>query len=381
MRRWREMLRGRAWTLAHASFLAAAIGCSRSELEAPACTAEAGIPVCDGSGASQGLSVLSAQPLPTLPCDPASQGFGTSPVMIVDSSSVYWASVSGACQNSGGFNGGPQEPQIASVIQRTSLCGGGAEVLVSPESGSVLNPSFAVSAQDAFAILGDNPFIHPPIVQVSLAGGCSSTFVSGSAPAFLAVDATNLYWTDQLADTVMKLPLSGGTPTALTASLGNTLYGLAVDGGGAYVQLWQVGIERIPLEGGSATLLAPTTDVGNLALQIVAAAGNVFWSSADTSTETTALSVVPETGGAPLVLTTDDVYGFATDGANVYWAVSTCGIAQTGCAGALKKVPARGGTPVTLSTAWTYQEPAAVAIDATSVYWTSGNTLMRFTPR
>jgi hypothetical protein len=58
----------------------------------------------------------------------------------------------------------------------------------------------------------------------------------------------------------------------------------------------------------------------------------------------------------------------ATDGQNVYVADLNGGII---------KVPVGGGAPTTLSTMAT----GVVAIDSTSVYWTSGNSVYRLTPK
>jgi hypothetical protein len=338
----------------------------------PSCADAGVVPVCDDdAGPPPGLEVLFTQPEPTLPCDIVT--YETSPALVVDSSSAYWMTPFAACGDNSGFD--VPIPQVSSVIMRTSLCGRGSRVAASPFSAQP-GSQFAVGPTALYEI-GDGG----TIVQASLGGGCSTSFVTGYFPVSLTLDATNLYWTDMEAETVMKLPLSGGTPTPLSPPLGNTLFGLAVDDAGAYTQLWTVALERLPLGGGPATPLVQTPyPVG--VEHIVAVGGNVYWSSWDESSTAAshALSTVPETGGTPIVLSNDPAYGFATDGDSVYWAVSTCGTDTTGCPGALKKVSG-GGTPTTLTTGWTYNGPAAVAVDATSVYWTSGNTLMRFTPR
>ena len=74
--------------------------------------------------------------------------------------------------------------------------------------------------------------------QLPLDGGTPATIASGQAdPAGIAVDATNVYWTNNAsgngAGTVMKVPLGGGSPTALASGQSNP-WGLAVDAVSAY---------------------------------------------------------------------------------------------------------------------------------------------------
>jgi len=347
-------------------------GCSRTGLDVPSCADGGVVPVCyDEAGPPQGLEVLFTQPEPTLPCDIVT--YETSPSLVVDPSNAYWMTPFAACGDNSGLQA---PPRVSSVIMRTSLCGRGSAVVAAPFTAEPSSP-FAVDPTALYEIDDQGT-----IARASLAGGCSTSFVTGHFPLSLALDATNLYWTDREAETVMKLPLSGGLPTPLSQPLGNTLFGLAVDDAGAYTELWTVALERLPLGGGDATPLVQTPYPVTVD-EIVTVGGNVYWTSwNDSSTPTSYfLSTVPETGGTPLVLSNDPAYGFATDGASVYWTESTCGTYAPGCPGALKKMSAGGGTPVTLTTGWTYNGPAAVAVDATSVYWTSGNTLLRFTPK
>lgn len=59
-------------------------------------------------------------------------------------------------------------------------------------------------------------------------GGTAQTLTSGQAGPFdIAVDSTNVYWTNQ-DGTVMKVPLGGGTPVRL-ASKSQLAFGIAVD--------------------------------------------------------------------------------------------------------------------------------------------------------
>jgi alpha-galactosidase len=48
------------------------------------------------------------------------------------------------------------------------------------------------------------------------AGGAITTLASGlGGPRRIVADATHLYWTDDVDNTVMKVPIAGGAPTVL----------------------------------------------------------------------------------------------------------------------------------------------------------------------
>ncbi len=61
------------------------------------------------------------------------------------------------------------------------------------------------------------------------------------------MDATNVYWTNQYAGTVMKVPTGGGSPVTLAAGTFGA-YGLAIDSTNAYWVTWstQVGAYQVP---------------------------------------------------------------------------------------------------------------------------------------
>lgn len=65
----------------------------------------------------------------------------------------------------------------------------------------------------------------------------------------------------------------------------------------------------------------------------------------------------------------------------MYW-VNSCAI---GAVSAVMKVPARGGAPVTFATS-TYTGGGQIAVDATSLYWQTGDcgeedTIVKTTPK
>jgi hypothetical protein len=51
-----------------------------------------------------------------------------------------------------------------------------------------------------------------------LGGGTTTTLVSGSTVGGVAVDSTNVYWTDPDDRLVLKVPVGGGTPVTVAES-------------------------------------------------------------------------------------------------------------------------------------------------------------------
>jgi len=190
-------------------------------------------------------------------------------------------------------------------------------------------------------------------------GQCTMVFVQGAIPVALAVDATNLYWTNGSSSPehgmLMKVPKSGGQQPTPLAFNQYQPGGLAVSATDAYwsTNAPDAGIMTMPTLGG-----APKLVVGNLldGIQRVAIdTQRVYWAS---DYAPGVLAAAPLDGGAPTVLAANQAspHDFAIGATHLYWTVET----------GIMRMPLGGGPPEALATA---RKPTALAIDGASVYW------------
>jgi uncharacterized repeat protein (TIGR02543 family) len=204
------------------------------------------------------------------------------------------------------------------------------------------------------------------IKKVPIAGGPVTTLASGQAmPYKLVVDASNVYWVNygsgSAADgAVMSVPIAGGTPTPL-ASGQSSPSGIAVRDGYVYWTARTAGtVSRIPVGGGTIEPLATGETLAN---DIDVDATSAYWVNWSSNT----VKRVAITGGAVTPLASGQAmpYSLVVDAANVYWVNQ-----GSGSNGAVMSVPIAGGTPVPLVS--NAGKPQFIATDGINVYFSNG---------
>ena len=194
-----------------------------------------------------------------------------------------------------------------------------------------------------------------------MASACQPVqLASGGAPFDLAVDATNVYWTDFGDNTVKACAIAGcpGGPTLFGSMLASPI-GIAAN---ANLLAWA--------DHGSGALGDVTVCTGGTCAPDVKYAAPGAWGVAVDATTVywtqPALGrVLSAAGGAPAVLLASIApstpQGIAVDATQVYW--------TTGGTGTVMSCPLAGcaGNPTTLATG--LPGPQGIAVDSTSVYW------------
>jgi len=171
-------------------------------------------------------------------------------------------------------------------------------------------------------------------------------------PYLLAIDASNVYWSDNLAGQVWKAPLAGGNATLLASGVPNP-NGIAVDATDVYFTT-DAGLRKVPIAGGPLVVIDNQCCAKGVALD----ANNVYWCNDAAGT----IYQTPKAGGAILTLTNVESapVNLAVDATTVYWANYN---------GQVRSVPIGGGFVATVAAI--VNIPWGITVDANNVYWTA----------
>jgi hypothetical protein len=142
-----------------------------------------------------------------------------------------------------------------SVFARALAGGSTSTLAVSSHLRGSTDGSIAVDSTSVYVAVN---LVGVPgtIVRVPIGGGQLTTIASEQSPLSVAVDATNVYWTndDGAGGSVARAPLGGGAPTTL--STGPAASGIAVDGSSVYWTNEDGTVMSVPVAGGTPTTLA-----------------------------------------------------------------------------------------------------------------------------
>jgi hypothetical protein len=131
-------------------------------------------------------------------------------------------------------------------LQKVSVNGGTATMLA---SGDITD--LAIDRNNVYWVTRD-----AAVWKAGLAGGSPIMLVQGQASALrIAVDATNVYWTQTATSDIRKVSLSGGAAASVTLTTNQTSVGITSDGTNLY---WVDGryVQKQPIVGGPPVMLA-----------------------------------------------------------------------------------------------------------------------------
>lgn len=218
--------------------------------------------------------------------------------LAVSSTTVYWINQSAlmAC-SIGGCGGNPIQ-----LIMNGSPYG----LVVHPDGKHLLWTDSASGTVDMCNTVGAS------------CTGTLTTLVSGlKSPAGVAVDATDVYFSDTGAGVVGKAPLAGGSSTTLSMGLTRPL-GIAIQGETAYFVQYLGGVvNSVPTGGGTTSTLA-TAQIkpGGLAVD----SERVYWVDSSMTGEVASCPLAGCPAAGPTLLATGDLpYAVALDATRVYW--------------------------------------------------------------
>jgi hypothetical protein len=260
------------------------------------------------------------------------------------------------------------------VCQNTTCTNGACDSLIL-SSGFIPPGRLAIDANNAYWTNGDGT-----IRTVPLAGGTTTTLVTGlSQPIGIAVDAQDVYAASQ-DGRIVSAPLSGAATLTVLAQMQPNPYALAVDATNVY---WS----NVASGAGNGSIMAcakagcgqmPTTLASGLHVQypygLTAAGGNVYWTSFNYTGE---INRVPTTGGA---------FSNFSSGLGYPYELAITGSVTVaviyGQGGAIAMVPSGGGMATNLVGGQSF--PTEGTTDGTAAYWTltmpsgqNGATLMK----
>jgi hypothetical protein len=185
-------------------------------------------------------------------------------------------------------------------------------------------------------------------------------------PGGIAADAGGVYWA--VANNLTHANLDGSNPTTLTDGFVNDP--ITIGPNGLYGTGMTFGVVSIGLNGGALVSVASEPPASFASYGLAADANNVYWSTFSNPMSIHSAPAVPgDTPATPTVLATSTGPGgnIAIDAHSVYWVAG----------GTVLKVPLGGGATSVLATAPAPGFMSGIAVDGTSVYWSAAHSIMK----
>ena len=304
-------------------------------------------------------------------------GQATPTAITADSTSVYWVNSGNGTVMKVLASGGTPVTIASEQYNPTAIAVDGANVYWTN-----------AGTGDCTAAAASTPSVCPgsAVMMAPLSGGQAVMLAPASVPVAIAVDGANVYWAGGAGDAgglVVKVPLDGTAATTL-ASGQSGIHGVAVNATYVY---WTNDTEagsvmEAPVAGGYTGTLPSTQDYPGA---IQATSASVYWLDAIGRSGAAGLTLmtVSVRGGTPtpLAVSAPGYYSspsaLVLDATTAYWTAP--GDSYEGASGYVMSIPLAGGAISTLASGDT--SGGGIAVDATSVYWTSANAVMKLTPK
>lgn len=256
-------------------------------------------------------------------------------------------------------------------VKCDGTCGGGRcyEVLASGYTFTFY--SIVLDASNVYFGTSDQ------LVRVPKSGGKATPLATAQGcPAYIALDATNIYWMNGCAGggEIQRRPIAGGTTTTLAQAAGQQA--MTTNATNAYWSEYDLKtkvakIRSVPLAGGTATDVLTTAANALFITELATYGSNLYFAGYEDVGKRYSLYRLPMSGGTPSVLVEEArVMQLAIDGAALFWTDQT---------GPIKRIALPGPAAATTVAEGTPGEVWGLAFDSSNVYWTEifGDKLSR----